>query len=63
MLVEMPHPELGTFKTTGLPVKLSSTPGRIARRPPLHGEHTEEVLRDCGLSADEIEQLREAGVI
>jgi CoA:oxalate CoA-transferase len=63
MLVEMPHPELGTFKTTGLPVKLSMTPGRIARRPPLHGEHTEEVLRGCGLSAPEIEQLREDGVI
>ncbi len=63
MLVEMPHPELGTFKTTGLPVKLSSTPGRIARRPPLHGEHTEEVLRGCGLSAPEIERLREDGVI
>ena len=63
MFVEMPHPELGTFKTTGLPVKLSSTPGRIARRPPLHGEHTEEVLRACGLSAPEIERLREDGVI
>jgi crotonobetainyl-CoA:carnitine CoA-transferase CaiB-like acyl-CoA transferase len=63
MLVEMPHPELGTFKTTGLPVKLSSTPGRIARRPPLHGEHTEEVLRACGLSASEIERLREDAVI
>jgi len=63
MLVEMPHPELGTFKTTGLPVKLSSTPGRIARRPPLHGEHTEEVLRGCGLSAPEIERLRQDGAI
>ena len=63
MLVELPHPELGTFRTTGLPVKLSSTPGRIARRPPLHGEHTDEVLRGCGLSAREIERLREDGVI
>jgi crotonobetainyl-CoA:carnitine CoA-transferase CaiB-like acyl-CoA transferase len=29
----------------------------------LHGEHTDEVLRDCGLSAHEIEQLRKAGAI
>ena len=28
MLVEMPHPEVGTFRTTGLPVKLSRSPGR-----------------------------------
>ena len=63
MLVELPHPEMGTFKTTGLPIKLSETPGRIERRPPLHGEHTDEVLRECGLDAAEIASLREAGVI
>jgi len=63
MLVELPHPDLGTFKTTGLPVKLSRTPGRIARRPPLHGEHTEEVLRECGLSDGEIASLRSSRAI
>ncbi len=31
MLVELPHSEIGTFKTTGLPIKLSATPGEIAR--------------------------------
>ncbi len=63
MLVELPHPELGTFRTTGLPVKLSRTPGRIERRPPLHGEHSEEVLRECGLAPAEIDALRRDGVI
>lgn len=63
MLVELPHPEIGTFKTTGLPVKLSDTPGRIERRPPLHGEHTEEVLREHGLEEEEIAMLREDEVI
>jgi formyl-CoA transferase/CoA:oxalate CoA-transferase len=63
MLVELPHPELGTFKTTGLPVKLSRTPGRIERRPPLLGEHTKEVLRECGLAANEIEHLRRQQLI
>ncbi len=63
MLVELPHPEVGTFRTTGLPVKLSRTPGRIVRRPPLHGEHTEEVLLECGLSREEIERLLEDEVI
>ena len=63
MLVELPHPELGTFRTTGLPVKLSAQPGRIARRPPLHGEHTREVLSECGFSKQRVDALRSAGVI
>jgi CoA:oxalate CoA-transferase len=63
MLVELPHPQLGTFKTTGLPVKLSATPGAITRRPPLLGEHTDEVLREHGLDATEISALRARGVV
>jgi formyl-CoA transferase len=64
MLVELPHPQIGTFRTTGLPVKLSATPGRIERRPPLLGEHTDEVLAaDCGLSLAEIANLRDLGVV
>ena len=63
MLVEMPHPEVGTFKTTGLPVKLGDTPGRIQRRPPLLGEHSTEVLGEHGLSNAEITGLCESGVV
>ena len=63
MLVELPHPELGTFKTTGLPIKLSATPGVIERRPPLYGEHTEAVLRESGLGDAEIAELRARQVI
>ena len=63
MLVQLAHPEVGTFKTTGLPVKLSRTPGHITRRPPLLGEHTDAVLRECGLAEDEIARLRAHGVI
>jgi len=63
MLVELPHPQLGRFRTTGLPIKLSATPGAIERRPPLHGEHSEEVLREAGFSPAEVDALREAGVV
>ena len=63
MLVELPHPEVGTFKTTGLPVKLSRSPGAITRRPPLLGEHSDEVLREFDFSRSEIETLRNDKVI
>lgn len=63
MLVELAHPEIGTFKTTGLPVKLSRTPGAITERPPLLGEHSDAVLAECGLSAEEIATLRSTGVV
>src|SRR3954454_19306235 len=58
LLVELAHPQLGTFRTTALPVKLAATPGRIALRPPLHGEHTEEVLAECGVGEAERAELR-----
>jgi formyl-CoA transferase/CoA:oxalate CoA-transferase len=63
MHVSLPHPEVGTFQTTGLPVKLSRTPGAIERRPPLHGEHTDAVLRECGLEDGDIAALRDAGAL
>jgi len=63
MMVELPHPQRGTIKTTGLPVKLSETPGGFDRRPPLHGEHTDDVLAEAGLTSEEIARLRTAGVL
>ena len=63
MVVELPHPAMGTVRLLGLPVKLSGTPGAIRLAPPLLGQHTEEVLREIGLAEDELRRLRERGVI
>ena len=62
MLLKMPHPELGEYLTTGLAAKLEATPGKITR-PPLVGEHTDEVLAAHGYSAEDLKRLRSAGVI
>ncbi len=62
MLLRMAHPVLGTYLTTGLAAKLAETPGRISR-PPLLGEHTDEVLGEYGIDPKEIARLRAAGVI
>lgn len=45
MLVEFEHP-MGVIKVLGSPLRLSGTPVTYRRRPPLLGEHTEEVLRE-----------------
>ena len=44
MYVATEHSLAGTFKTIGVPVKLSETPGAVYRAAPALGEHTAEVL-------------------
>jgi formyl-CoA transferase len=61
-VVEVEHPERGSFKTVGCPIRLSVSPVAV-RRPPLLGEHTDEVLGALGYAPQEIEQLRGAGAI
>ena len=63
MLLEMDHPTAGKIKTIGCPVKLSQTPARLRTAPPLMGQHTDEVLKELGYSADEIEAMRKEGIV
>ncbi|MEE2638892.1 MAG: CoA transferase [Acidobacteriota bacterium] len=44
MIVTLEHPEIGSMRALGNPIKLSRTPAIIDRPPPGLGEHTEEVL-------------------
>jgi crotonobetainyl-CoA:carnitine CoA-transferase CaiB-like acyl-CoA transferase len=52
---------MGEIKQLGFPIKLSRTPASIERPAPALGQHTMEVLRDAGYSAEEIQALEEAG--
>src|SRR5713226_701300 len=63
MVVEMDHPTAGRIKQTGVPVKLSDTPGRVRTPPPTLGQHTHAILKEVGLSDQEIEALRQASVV
>jgi crotonobetainyl-CoA:carnitine CoA-transferase CaiB-like acyl-CoA transferase len=63
MVVSRPHPVLGEVSLLGLPVKLSETPGAVDRIPPELGEHTDEILREIGVSDDELSRLRAQQIV
>ena len=63
MVVETDHPTLGRIKTLGTPLKLSDTPLTPGRPAPLLGQHTDEVLGEVGLTADQIGELRRVGAV
>ena len=60
MVVETDHPTLGTISTLGTPLKLSETPLVPGRPAPLLGQHTDDVLREVGYTAEEISTLKAA---
>jgi len=60
---KLDHPYAGRLPYANAPFQFSETPSEMAR-PPLLGEHNEEIL--CGLlgySKRALTQLRERGVI
>jgi benzylsuccinate CoA-transferase BbsF subunit len=58
------HREMGRVRVDGLPYHLSATDWRMERGAPCLGEHNDLVFGEVlGLSASEIAELREQGVI
>ncbi|OBJ66308.1 CaiB/BaiF CoA transferase family protein [Mycobacterium asiaticum] len=58
------HPEIGTVRVEGLPLRMSATPWTIDRAAPCLGEHNREVLGGLlGRSDTELSELTKQGVI
>jgi len=55
-IVEVDHPVRGKYLTIGSPIKFSESDVEVTRAP-LLGEHSEEVLKSLGYSADEIKNM------
>jgi crotonobetainyl-CoA:carnitine CoA-transferase CaiB-like acyl-CoA transferase len=63
MVVERPHPKLKSVKMTGVPVKLSATPGIAGDAPPLLGQDTLSVLRELGYTDEQFADFLKRGVV
>ncbi|MCU1660458.1 MAG: formyl-CoA transferase [Pseudonocardiales bacterium] len=63
MVVTVDHPERGSFKTVGCPIKLSDSPVKVETSP-LLGQHNEDVyVRELGLAPERLAELKTQGVI
>ncbi len=62
MVKEVESSRLGRQRMVGQPVQLERTPSSIVRSAPRRGEHTDEVLRELGLGADDLARMKAAGV-
>jgi crotonobetainyl-CoA:carnitine CoA-transferase CaiB-like acyl-CoA transferase len=62
--IDLPNSLGSTTPQVASPLRLSETPVQYRNAPPLLGEHTEQVLtHHLGLSPEQINALREAGVL
>jgi crotonobetainyl-CoA:carnitine CoA-transferase CaiB-like acyl-CoA transferase len=63
-VVEVEAPEIGRFPMQNVVPRLSETPGEVRWTGPNLGQHNEEVFKDIlGLSAEDLEGLRERGTV
>lgn len=63
VIVENPHPDAGLLRQARVPARFSGTPPEAPRGAPRLGQHNREILREIGLSDEEINGLAQRGVI
>ncbi|MDY6845219.1 MAG: CoA transferase [Thermodesulfobacteriota bacterium] len=62
-ITEIDHPQAGKRAYSGIPMKLSETPGEDFPCP-MFGQHTHEILRDLlHMSEEEIQELADEGIL
>jgi formyl-CoA transferase len=61
--VDWDHPVYGKIKVLNNPIKLSLTQAQIQSKAPDLAEHTDEIMKDLGFSATEIDNLKNLGAV
>ena len=62
-LVEVSDPTLGSIRMVNVAPRLSETPGEVRTTGPALGAHNAEVYGRLGLTPNDLEALRQEGVI
>jgi formyl-CoA transferase len=62
MLKKVTSSHFGEQTLMGQPITLARTPSTIARAAPKRGEHSAEILEELGYDADQLKNMKAAGV-
>ena len=57
MKFDYEHPVLGKLQGVAQPLRFDGERSKMRRPPPMHGEHSHEILKELGYSAEEIQAL------
>jgi crotonobetainyl-CoA:carnitine CoA-transferase CaiB-like acyl-CoA transferase len=63
MIVEYDHPVAGRTKGIGQPILFNEDARSAGLPPPMHGQHTGEILAEMGLSRARIDELKHAKIV
>ena len=61
--VELDHPTIGSYTTTGMPMRFERGTATVSGPSPRFGEHTRSVLAEIGVVEADVERLIETGVV
>ena len=63
LVVDLMHQSWGDYRQLGIAAKFSRTPGTLRHPAPELGEHTGTILQELGYGPDQVEELRQQGVV
>ena len=63
LIAEVDHPILGHQRLLAPGVTLQRTPGKVCSPTPERGQHSDEILRECGYNAEDIARFHSEGVV
>lgn len=63
MMWQLDNSEVGSYTTSGYPIRYSKTPVKPGTGAPVLAEHTDQVLSQAGFSNEQIATLKELGAI
>ena len=63
IIQKVEHPKLGQIPVVGTPLHFSRMAPGVRRAAPLRGQHTDQILAECGFVAEKIRELRDKKIV